>query len=283
MPATDASKRRASKSPARSKSPAKAKETKSPARSKSPAKAKETKSPASRKSPASTTTTKHASKSPAKARPTATPKKPSVPLPAAPKSAAKSAPTPKSAKLPAFKRPTNMFVPLDKLFTVLVFVAFPTFLLLTAGFLPTSLPSMPSLFRSAKAKNKLKLTNKLSLKAFDGTTLKHADGYRGSTLVSFLMDDCVHCKGLKKTIAKAQQEPAFEGKLKFGYVDCAKQVEICTRFGVSGDDESASGYPYLMWFRAGAQVGAYEGERSFEGLYEWMVQKEEQGLLFSHA
>ena len=142
---------------------------------------------------------------------------------------------------------------------------------------------MPSLFRSAKAKNKLKLTNKLSLKAFDGTTLKHADGYRGSTLVSFLMDDCVHCNGLKKTIAKAQQEPAFEGKLKFGYVDCAKQVEICTRFGVSGDDESAFGYPYLMWFRAGAQVGAYEGERSFEGLYEWMVQKEKQGLLFSHA
>lgn len=94
---------------------------------------------------------------------------------------------------------------------------------------------------------------------------------------------CAECKSLKRTIALAQKDPAFEGKLRFGQVDCSKHLELCTRFGVSGDDEGATGYPYVMWFRAGAEVGAYDGERSVEGLSVWTQEKEGQGLLFSYA
>ena len=94
------------------------------------------------------------------------------------------------------------------------------------------------------------------------------------------------------------------GKLKVAQVDCSKHADLCTDFGVAGDSEDTSGYPTPLWFRAGelqawssatharprlrpadgsprrgTPQGAYDGERTTQGLEEWAKAWEAEGAL----
>jgi len=101
---------------------------------------------------------------------------------------------------------------------------------------------------------------RLTPKAFDGETLFSSIGYKGSALVAFTDPDCYECKELKPIFTEAKV--ALEGKLKFGQVDCVKYDTLCSAFGVTADDETALGLPWIGWFKGGVEQGGYTGEKT---------------------
>lgn len=114
----------------------------------------------------------------------------------------------------------------------------------------------------------------LSAKAFKGTELKDgADRYLGSALILFTVNvttdnTCSECNSLDeltKSVPFKQQLYSWwsAGTLRIGKVYCNQQQELCGRF--PGDAR-----PMALWFQAGKEMGAYEGELSLDGLQAWV-------------
>lgn len=131
---------------------------------------------------------------------------------------------------------------------------------------------------------KLKALPMLSPSAFNGTNIKLSGDFKGVALVAFTdspSGTCEECKtlnGVLKRSSKPQPlvEPlewlGLQQTLKIGKVYCNggdAHDELCTRFGVTGDDEPAAGVPALLYFKAGKHQGPYEGPRTPEAIRAW--------------
>jgi len=125
---------------------------------------------------------------------------------------------------------------------------------------------------------------KLGAKAFDWKKLRPGGGtYEGSALVIFTDEDksCEPCKELNKltkTKAFKQQHASWwsSNTLRVGKVYCDQHPDICSRFGVTGDEDTATGTPYIAWFKGGNEIeGGYDGERTLEGFQSWVASKQE--------
>jgi len=127
------------------------------------------------------------------------------------------------------------------------------------------------------APGKLKPVPKLGDKAFDGLNLKLSGGHTGVAVVGFTDKSCSGCKKFNRVLKQAATQGLLERlqgqRLKIGKVDCDKHDDLCTRFGVTGDDADATGTPQLLWFRNGTFVGAYEGEHDAKAIKTWATQK----------
>jgi len=229
-----------------SKSPAKTK----PTPAEEPAAEKPSKSPAR-------------SKSPAKAKPTAAKNGASAPPPAA--EVAKPATTPTPVAKPVAAPPPPKPPPKPKMLIPLAVFG----VVLAIGFvLAQSFATPPP-----------KIT-KVSAKAFDGKSLKG----KSNALVIFTETDyCEACKTLKGVTSGTPFRKMAHGWKAKGFkvatIDCMKHYETCERFGVAGDDPSATGYPYIIHFKAGEEVGPYDGERTLEGFSAWYEKKAAAGEL----
>lgn len=130
---------------------------------------------------------------------------------------------------------------------------------------------------TALAPGKLKSVTKLGPGAFDGLDIKLSGGHTGVAMVGFTAKSCSECKKFNRVLKQAAAQGLLERlqgqSLKVGKVDCDKHDELCTRFGVTGDDADATGTPQLLWFRNGTFVGAYEGELDAKAIKAWAAQK----------
>jgi hypothetical protein len=115
---------------------------------------------------------------------------------------------------------------------------------------------------------------RLSLKAFDGTTLKPGSGaYRGSAIVIFTnnkLRDCAPCAEINKLIKSpefVEQHTRWwsSNTVRVGKVFCDHSPQLCTRFGIIGDDGSAPGVPHILSFEGGKVTRAFENERTLDG------------------
>ncbi|XP_077403959.1 protein disulfide-isomerase A3-like isoform X3 [Vanacampus margaritifer] len=83
-------------------------------------------------------------------------------------------------------------------------------------------------------------------------------------LVKFYAPWCGHCKKLAPEFEKAASK--LKGTVQLAKVDCTAQVDTCSRFGVTG-------YPALKIFRNGRDSASYDGPRSAEGIFEYMMKQ----------
>ena len=224
--------RRPSKSPVRKSSPSPAR--KSPANAKSPAKSPAKSSPAQKATPK----TKEAQQQPPNFN-----------------GASAAIPPPK-------KRANAQEVPKPWAIqdTLLVF-ALAALLCAAVGavLLPTSGLSggLSGLFGSEAPMRKV---TSLTGKAFSGSRLKRPkDGYRGSSLILLTNDDCEPCDQLNRVVNTKKMgrnlHKWWGRTLRVGRVVCSDpdSTEVCERFGVSGQNELATGYPYIMHFKDGVE------------------------------
>ena len=65
----------------------------------------------------------------------------------------------------------------------------------------------------------------------------------------------------------------------FAQIYCSQYAELCERFGVTGSDASTPGVPHILWFKANKEVGAYDGDHTLHGLTQWVLEKQDRGLL----
>jgi hypothetical protein len=52
-------------------------------------------------------------------------------------------------------------------------------------------------------------------------------------------------------------------------VYCEDHDELCSHFGVTGDDEEAAGLPQLMGFLNGTFIEAYTGDMEVSAIKTW--------------
>lgn len=57
-----------------------------------------------------------------------------------------------------------------------------------------------------------------------------------------------------------------EDKIVLGMMDCSKYDSLCSREGVDG-------YPTLNLYSNGRQITEYEGERTVESMYKFLVKQ----------
>lgn len=87
----------------------------------------------------------------------------------------------------------------------------------------------------------------------------------GHHFVKFFAPWCGHCQRLAPIWDKLAEAFGNTGSVTIGKVDCTEQREICTKYGVRG-------YPTLLWFTDGEQVGEkYAGDRSLDALRTFAV------------
>lgn len=48
---------------------------------------------------------------------------------------------------------------------------------------------------------------------------------------------------------------------------------------MTGSDASVPGVPHILWFKGNKEEGAYDGDRTLEGLTQWVLEKQDKGLL----
>uniref|UniRef100_A0A1A8GUE9 protein disulfide-isomerase n=1 Tax=Nothobranchius korthausae TaxID=1143690 RepID=A0A1A8GUE9_9TELE len=83
-------------------------------------------------------------------------------------------------------------------------------------------------------------------------------------LVKFYAPWCGHCKKLAPEFQKAARR--LKGTVQFAKVDCTAHTETCGRFGVTG-------YPTLKIFRYGKDSAPYDGPRTANGIYNYMMKQ----------
>ncbi|XP_051925897.1 protein disulfide-isomerase A3-like [Hippocampus zosterae] len=83
-------------------------------------------------------------------------------------------------------------------------------------------------------------------------------------LVKFYAPWCGHCKKLAPEFEEAAGK--LKGSVQLAKVDCTAEPDTCSRFGVSG-------YPTLKIFRNGRDSASYDGPRSAEGIFEFMMKQ----------
>jgi len=123
----------------------------------------------------------------------------------------------------------------------------------------------------------------ISKNLFDGQMLKMSEVSNAIVVFMTRQEYCELCLDMKKELgttwflqmAQSWQE---QGLLKFGKVKCWKNEELCRDFGISGDEESARGYPHIIHFKSGRQVGVVN-ERTAVELSKWVSEKQRLGEL----
>lgn len=130
---------------------------------------------------------------------------------------------------------------------------------------------------------------KLSAKSFKGTELVTSHGYNGSALIAFTVNtttdkSCKPCNAfekLTKSNALTVQHATWwkEDVLRIAKVYCNQHSAVCDSFGVSGDSGTEPGYPYLIWFKGGKEFEPYDGERTLDGIIEWVKKHQASGAL----
>uniref|UniRef100_A0A8C6P4B7 Protein disulfide-isomerase A3 n=1 Tax=Nothobranchius furzeri TaxID=105023 RepID=A0A8C6P4B7_NOTFU len=83
-------------------------------------------------------------------------------------------------------------------------------------------------------------------------------------LVKFYAPWCGHCKKLAPEFQKAARQ--LKGTVQFAKVDCTAHTVTCGRFGVTG-------YPTLKIFRYGKDSAPYDGPRTANGIYNYMMKQ----------
>jgi len=119
----------------------------------------------------------------------------------------------------------------------------------------------------------------VSPKAFNGDKLLLKDA--NSAIIIFMDKPklCQHCDDLSKELddprfVKAAERWKEERLLKIGKVKCWKHDELCRTFGVSGDDPTTStGYPHVLHFKAGVNVGSIDARTSSD-FQSWVREKQ---------
>jgi len=183
-----------------------------------------------------------------------------------PAKAAKSPKTPSAAKAKAAAAAPSTSAPAAKAPSTAVGAVLVLLLALAAGAYTVFKPG------------KLKPVTKLGLNAFDGLNLKLKGGHTGVAMVGFTDKSCSGCKQFNRLLKEVAMPGLLERlqgqSLKIGKVDCDKYDDLCTSFGVTGDETDATGTPQLLWFRNGTFVGAYEGEQNAKAIKTWAAQKD---------
>jgi len=238
------------------KSPAKQRPAKSPAKARS-ASPKPVKSPATSKAAATPKSAKAASE-------------PVAPLPvtqAQPPAAAPVAPPPKAA--PAKPTATATKPKSSNAGMISVIVGVVTAIVVGAlayGYTKMAAPPEP--------------IGWVSSKSFDGTTLKMKGASSAMLIFMDRLPECELCGALKAELSDAGFLAAVDGwkktnLLKVGKVKCWKNQELCRELGVSGDDETATGFPHILHFKGGEKVGNIDA-RTAADLEKWVVEKQQK-------
>jgi len=81
---------------------------------------------------------------------------------------------------------------------------------------------------------------------------------RGDHFLMMYAPWCGHCQQLKPAWEKLAKTPGTK-KVKIGKVDCSANTDLCKTLQVHG-------YPTLMYYRNGENLGKYEGDKSYDAL-----------------
>jgi len=81
---------------------------------------------------------------------------------------------------------------------------------------------------------------------------------RGDHFLMMYAPWCGHCQQLKPSWEKLSKSPGVAG-VKVGKVDCTAEDSLCKEYSVQG-------YPTLLYFRNGAMLKKYEGDKSLDAL-----------------
>ncbi|XP_053381906.1 thioredoxin domain-containing protein 5-like [Mercenaria mercenaria] len=86
----------------------------------------------------------------------------------------------------------------------------------------------------------------------------------GHHFIKFFAPWCGHCQRLAPTWEQLARETKDNEKVKIAKVDCTKQRNTCTKFGIRG-------YPTLIWFTNGEKSEDYRGQRSLDELSKFVT------------
>ncbi|XP_075257187.1 thioredoxin domain-containing protein 5-like [Convolutriloba macropyga] len=91
--------------------------------------------------------------------------------------------------------------------------------------------------------------------------ISHADVF-----VMFYAPWCGHCKKLMPTWEKLAENYLHYVSIRITRIDCTNNKESCAKYKVKG-------FPTLMYFRKGKDIGGYAGARDYESLRDYVENK----------
>ena len=109
----------------------------------------------------------------------------------------------------------------------------------------------------------------MSLNAVEVYTSNFAEAIKNNkpTLIKFYAPWCGHCKAIApKFVQLAELTAAEIPDVVIAEVDCTIAKDVCQQEGVRG-------YPTLRFYKEGAFVEAYKGQREAAAMKDWITEK----------
>ncbi|XP_066993824.1 thioredoxin domain-containing protein 5 homolog [Anabrus simplex] len=101
--------------------------------------------------------------------------------------------------------------------------------------------------------------------SFSGENFEHGIA-KGITFVKFFAPWCGHCKRLAPTWEELGKKFIANNAVKIVKVDCTQDISknLC-------NEQEVDGFPTLFLYKDGEKVGEYNGSRSLDDLYEFVI------------
>lgn len=93
---------------------------------------------------------------------------------------------------------------------------------------------------------------------------------KGVTLVKFFAPWCGHCKRLASTWEELGKKFIANDNVHIVKIDCTLQVnkQLC-------DEQEVEGFPTLFLYKNGKKISEYNGSRTLDDLYEFIVKHQQ--------